>query len=76
MGKTVRLIPMFRCKGCGMLYHTYQFGILAVNDEKLTEQDAVQKIMKVSEIHECDIDRVGIAVCVGFNKEEKLEEDK
>lgn len=74
MGKTVRLVPMFRCKGCGTLYHPYQFGILAVDDGNLTEQGAVKEVLKASEIHECDIDKIGIAVCVGFEKTEQLEE--
>lgn len=73
MGKTVRLAPIFRCKVCGTLYHPYQFGILAVDDGKLEEQDAVKEVLKASEIHECDIDKIGIAVCVGFDKEEQPE---
>ena len=70
MGKKVRLVPAFRCKACGLLYHPYQFGILAIDDEKLTEQEVVKETLKASEIHECDIDKVGIAVCVGFEKTE------
>lgn len=74
MGKTVMLIPMFRCKVCGTLYHPYQFGILVVDDGRLTEQEALKKVLQANEIHECDIDKSGIAVCVGFRKEENLEE--
>lgn len=68
MGKTVRLVPVFKCKACGALYHPHQFGILAINDEKLMEQGVVKEVLKASEIHECDIDKIGIAVCVGFEK--------
>lgn len=75
MGKKVMLIPMFRCKVCGLLYHPYQFGILAVDDGKLAEQEAVKKVLQANEIHDCDIDKIGIAVCVGFRKEKNLEED-
>lgn len=73
MGKTVRLAPIFRCKVCGTLYRPYQFGILAGDDGKLKEQDAVKEVLKASEIHECDIDKIGIAVCVGFDKKEQSE---
>lgn len=74
MGKTMRLVPVFRCKACGASYHPYQFGILAVDNEKLEEQGAVKEVLQAVEIHDCDIGKVGIAVCVGFNKTERLKE--
>ncbi len=74
MGKTVRLVPVFRCKACGASYHPHQLGILAVDSERLTEQEEVKEVLQAFEIHDCDIGKVGIAVCVGFNKAEGLKE--
>lgn len=74
--KKIRLVPIFRCKVCGTLYHPYQFGIIAVDDGKLEKQEAVREALKASEIHECDIDKIGIAVCVGFDKVEQPEAEE
>lgn len=72
--KKIRLVPIFRCKVCGTLYHPHQFGIMAVDDGNLIEQNAVKKVLAESEVHQCDIDKIGIAVCVGFDRTERLKE--
>lgn len=68
MEKMVGLVPMFRCKRCGVLYNPHRFGILMVEEENLSDQGIVKAVMNVSEIHGCDIDKMGIAVCVGFER--------
>lgn len=39
-----------------------------VEKENLCEQVEVKAVLNASEVHECDIDKIGIAVCVGFEK--------